>query len=564
MATDRRMLNDPMNSTPFRSRNKETKVRDQYVDHLGAREGVSGGHRKLEEQGERFQAFPRNPEQSQYRAAPFHANGFDTSENLERDRAELLRKLEQLNHEISRTKEDQSDCYNGRFTRYGGPASSTCGYAKKVTSSSVLPRKIGDPLGTQVMGMVNKHASHRDVTRPIWFRQKDSDPSGFGFQGQPQVYEMQAVDSGLDDPENPGQTNTKHAVALSKRRKCAIVIAGGAPFIICSNCFELLILPRGLRTKKNGKEVQCGSCSALICIRLEENRWVSCVIGNPQEEAEDNSGSPGASDYGCIKPCGDTEEKFSGTRSEEKAFSGEPETAIILDEKMIVYGPSSSSSSSSGESSSRVTVGRNNGTSPATHGYKKVSSCDSPYVSADSSKEEGQPTNSKAGAGRSLLEGLVKRRIKDGRSVPKPITKNEAAKVTVNGYFLPNDVVKQAEIHAGPISPGDYWYDYHSGFWGLMKGPCLGVTSPFIEEFNYLLPTNCSGGDTGVFVNGRQLHQQDLEFLAGKGLPRTRNQFYIIDIFGKVIDEDTGDELYDLGDLAPQVVKAGRGLGMRA
>lgn len=74
---------------------------------------------------------------------------------------------------------------------------------------------------------------------------------------------------------------------------------------------------------------------------------------------------------------------------------------------------------------------------------------------------------------------------------------------------------------------------------------------PFIEEFNYPMPEDCSAGNTGVYVNGRELHQKDLDLLAGRGLPITRDKSYIIEISGAVLDEDTGEELDSLGKLAP-------------
>lgn len=74
---------------------------------------------------------------------------------------------------------------------------------------------------------------------------------------------------------------------------------------------------------------------------------------------------------------------------------------------------------------------------------------------------------------------------------------------------------------------------------------------PFIEEFNYPMPENCAAGNTGVFVNGRELNQKDLDLLASRGLPTTREKFYIIEISGKVLDEDSGEELNGLGKLAP-------------
>lgn len=65
------------------------------------------------------------------------------------------------------------------------------------------------------------------------------------------------------------------------------------------------------------------------------------------------------------------------------------------------------------------------------------------------------------------------------------------------------------------------------------------------------MPTNCGAGNTGVYVNGRELHQRDLDLLASRGLPTTRERFYILEISGRVVDEDSGEELHTLGKLAP-------------
>jgi len=79
----------------------------------------------------------------------------------------------------------------------------------------------------------------------------------------------------------------------------------------------------------------------------------------------------------------------------------------------------------------------------------------------------------------------------------------------------------------------------------------LFVLQPFIREFGLAMPANCSGGDTTVYVNGRQLHRKDLNILVGRGLPATRNKSYIIDIYGKVMDEATKKFVVNLGKLAP-------------
>lgn len=74
---------------------------------------------------------------------------------------------------------------------------------------------------------------------------------------------------------------------------------------------------------------------------------------------------------------------------------------------------------------------------------------------------------------------------------------------------------------------------------------------PYIEEFNHPMPASCAAGNTGVFVNGRELHQIDLDLLTSRGLSVMRNKKYIIEFTGRVLDEDSGDELDCLGKLAP-------------
>jgi len=128
---------------------------------------------------------------------------------------------------------------------------------------------------------------------------------------------------------------------------------------------------------------------------------------------------------------------------------------------------------------------------------------------------------------------------------------------------MSDHLLKKAEKLSGPIQLGHYWYDSRAGFWGVMGGPCLGIIPPFIEEFDYPMPKNCAGGNTSVFVNGRELHQKDLSLLFKRGLPTTRDRSYIIENTGRVLDEDSGEELDSLGKLAPTVEKAKRGSGMR-
>ncbi|XP_020251456.1 LOW QUALITY PROTEIN: protein ENHANCED DISEASE RESISTANCE 4-like [Asparagus officinalis] len=182
--------------------------------------------------------------------------------------------------------------------------------------------------------------------------------------------------------------------------------------------------------------------------------------------------------------------------------------------------------------------------------------------SCEVSNDEDQPRAKNSKNGESFFAGLMKKSFKDFPRFNQSM-ENGRSKVSINGHPISDRLVKKAEKLAGPIHPGNYWYDYHAGFWGVMGHSCLGIIPPFIEEFNYPMPKSCAGGNTGVFVNGRELHQNDLALLVGRGLPATEGQSYTIDISGKVWDAATGEELDSLGKLAPTIEKVKHGFGMR-
>ena len=52
-------------------------------------------------------------------------------------------------------------------------------------------------------------------------------------------------------------------------------------------------------------------------------------------------------------------------------------------------------------------------------------------------------------------------------------------------------------------------------------------------------------------MNGRELHEKDLEVLSRRGLPRTYGKAYDVDILGNVTDTNTGQPLNTLRILAP-------------
>jgi hypothetical protein len=62
------------------------------------------------------------------------------------------------------------------------------------------------------------------------------------------------------------------------------------------------------------------------------------------------------------------------------------------------------------------------------------------------------------------------------------------------------------------IPSGDYWYDNLSGLWGNRGGPSRGQILPGLKLGNSLSPA-ASNGDTGVFINAREIHRQELAYL---------------------------------------------------
>lgn len=57
--------------------------------------------------------------------------------------------------------------------------------------------------------------------------------------------------------------------------------------------------------------------------------------------------------------------------------------------------------------------------------------------------------------------------------------------------------------------PGNYWYDRLTGAFGLKGGPCTGLGVAGLN-IGGNLKANASGGGTGVFINGRELHPTDV------------------------------------------------------
>jgi hypothetical protein len=87
---------------------------------------------------------------------------------------------------------------------------------------------------------------------------------------------------------------------------------------------------------------------------------------------------------------------------------------------------------------------------------------------------------------------------------------SDPAAVFVNGRPLAADtVIALQQTYRTRIPSGHYWYDRVSGAWGFEDGPAQGQIQPGLV-LGGPLRADASRGDTGVFVNGRELHRLDV------------------------------------------------------
>jgi hypothetical protein len=117
-----------------------------------------------------------------------------------------------------------------------------------------------------------------------------------------------------------------------------------------------------------------------------------------------------------------------------------------------------------------------------------------------------------------------------------------------------------------PTQPGRYWYDAATGAFGLWGGPTVGFVAAHLE-LGGRLPTNASGGGhgnlTGVFINGRELHPQDVLGLSMMmGVPVQRGRWWV-DARGNAGAEG-GPALFNIFMLARQNRAAGGGSYFRS
>ncbi|ONK81202.1 uncharacterized protein A4U43_C01F26410 [Asparagus officinalis] len=570
-----------------------------------------------------------------------------SAENLDEDRAELLRKLDELRDQLRRScevAEKPKERPSASRTTFSNPYARNGRNNWFPEGSSSLNRIRAWTCQIFIQQFIHRMEfldieSNQRVPYPVnnhGFYQAEG-PSILGQQN----YNQRDLNGPLASNE---PRYRQRPVFMKKEGLNCRPVAGAAPFVSCYNCFELLQLPEDiLRMGKNQHKLRCGSCSQLISFEYDGKRLVTSGPSQKTNTSENNnngginnhanehlanslSGSFDSTGFEVHSadekivlpsyPVSSAEmlEKGYGFHMSEsekmQGLSSSPTTSEDLDspDSMICRRDVPSSTEIPLEArglsrvpslplrehfayplSNQVVDGPGNGSRSRRSDQEKIISTNGNFkqnsvrdvpvasemdLSADEypdagsrdscevSNDEDQPRAKNSKNGESFFAGLMKKSFKDFPRFNQSM-ENGRSKVSINGHPISDRLVKKAEKLAGPIHPGNYWYDYHAGFWGVMGHSCLGIIPPFIEEFNYPMPKSCAGGNTGVFVNGRELHQNDLALLVGRGLPATEGQSYTIDISGKVWDAATGEELDSLGKLAPTIEKVKHGFGMR-
>ncbi|KAI3796601.1 hypothetical protein L1987_39279 [Smallanthus sonchifolius] len=396
-------------------------------------------------------------------------------------------------------------------------------------------------------------------------------------------------------------------------RRCRPV-AGGSPFVSCCKCYELLQVP-----KKNTKRMRCASCSEVMLLSIVNKRLVLSVYKETRKDFEklkddhkthghakwggtefssedyDNSGNydfesmdklqvggPGLTSYkSAVSYASEDEIKVNIILDETKYNRpGKGNVAVNANKPSppavgsplqdhfnyaTKYNRAGKGNVSRRSEMERVEKPVNLGSPGSSMKDAAVASeidiSSNEYCANTGTSNESGDTDKQRGNG-SFFVGMIKKSIREFSRSSQQVDQG-TVNVTVNGHPIPDRLVKKAEKLAGPVLPGDYWYDPRSGFWGMMGSPCRGIIPPFIEEFNYPMPEKCGDGNTNVFVNGRELHQKDLNLLARRGLPTEADRSYVIEISGRVLDEYSGLELEGLGKLAPSVERNKQGFGMK-
>jgi hypothetical protein len=102
--------------------------------------------------------------------------------------------------------------------------------------------------------------------------------------------------------------------------------------------------------------------------------------------------------------------------------------------------------------------------------------------------------------------------------------------VIVNGVPLePRHASALEQAYRTRLVPGRYWYDRWSGLWGLEGGASVGLIAPGLPfgRMDARASVGRHAGITGVFVNGREIHPDELQYLRALFGPVHRARYWL-------------------------------------
>jgi hypothetical protein len=151
-----------------------------------------------------------------------------------------------------------------------------------------------------------------------------------------------------------------------------------------------------------------------------------------------------------------------------------------------------------------------------------------------SSRQAPSPSASRSGSPSPSAEPSAQPqappKVPMGPPVPPPVNA-PMREVFLNGVRLREDQVTFLEQkYHSPLPSGNYWYDRMCGAWGVMGGPVLCTLEPNHDIGGPLQP-GASLGNTGVFVNGRELHYLEIALL-NRVVPMIIPGRWWLDVYG--------------------------------
>jgi len=132
-----------------------------------------------------------------------------------------------------------------------------------------------------------------------------------------------------------------------------------------------------------------------------------------------------------------------------------------------------------------------------------------------------------------------------------------AARVVINGRALSaEDIANFEKLYRVKPQPGNYWYDTKSGLYGVVGQAAAGFMYPGHELGP--LSADASGGNTDVFINGRNQTVQEVQILSALARTQVQPARYWLDAQGNAGYE--GNPI-PVGNLFAAALAAQQGVG---